>query len=164
MPDPNTANLFGEESSQPPPARPDSATSQAAAERVAPTAGTRRATVLNALAEIGPATDHEVAAYLGWIRDSVGPRRGELVKHGLVVAAGIGTSPSGNPANRWRVVDQQDVVGDDLYAGPKWDDLRRPSWLTKRAFDRLIEQAIAAAGGDLRRALAQVAKDLEALR
>ncbi len=88
------------------------------------------------------------------------------------MAAGIGTSPSGNPANRWRVVDQhdvvvvdqQDVVGDDLHAGPKWDDLRRPSWLTRRAFDRLIEEAIAAAGGDLRRALDQVAKDLEALR
>lgn len=160
----STVDLWGQEPSQPPPARPDSATSQAAAERIAPTVGTRRATVLSALAEIGPATDYEVAAYLGWIRDSVGPRRDELVKHGLVVAAGIGTSPSGNPATRWRVVDQHHVGGDDLDAGPKWDDLRRPSWLTRRAFDRLIEQAIAAAGGDLRRALAQVAKDLEALR
>lgn len=169
---PSAVDLWGQETSQPPPARPDSATSQAAAERVAPTAGARRATVLSALAAIGPATDHEVAAYLGWIRDSVGPRRYELVKRGLVVAAGIGNSPSGNKATTWRVVDQQDVVvvdqqdvvGDDLYTGPRWDDLRRPSWLTKSAFDRLIEQTIAAAGGDVRRALAQVARDLEALR
>ncbi len=163
MAQPNAVDLWGQEPSQPPPTRPDSATSQAAAERVAPTAGTRRATVLSALAAIGPATDHEVAAYLGWIRDSVGPRRNELVKHGLVVAAGIGTSPSGNPATGGD--DLLDVGGDDLLdAGPKWDDLRRPSWLTRRAFDRLIQQAIAAAGGDVRQALEQVAKDLEALR
>jgi DNA-binding MarR family transcriptional regulator len=48
----------------------------------------RQAEVLSAIEEIGPCTDMEIAAHLGWEINRVTGRRGELVEKGLVVKAG----------------------------------------------------------------------------
>ncbi len=157
-------DLFGERPLQ----RPASAPSQAAAAKVSPTVSYRRAIVLAGFREIGPATDYEVAEHLGWIRDSVGPRRHELVKAGVIVSVGIGRSPSGIRATLWTLaseqVDQEPSVATEGSLTPEWDDLRRPAWMTRRAFDALIQQALDASGGNVQAAFKRVAADLEALR
>lgn len=84
--------------------RSDPETSHAAARRVAPKAQRDRDRVLAVLRVGGPMTDFEIAAALRGQQTSLGVRRGELVKAGLVEWAGTHRpSPSGSPARVWRV-------------------------------------------------------------
>lgn len=83
----------------------DPATSREAAKRAAPNAETHRGLALRTLRAAGPGgmTDFELAALVGIQQTSIGKRRGELVKQGLVVNAGFTRpSPSGSPATVWR--------------------------------------------------------------
>ena len=82
----------------------DPVTSHEAARSVAPRAGTDRAKVLQTLLDAGqPITDFKLAELLGRAQTSVGVRRGELTRQGLVEAAGIGTSPSQSKCITWRL-------------------------------------------------------------
>lgn len=151
-----------------PPHRHDSATSRRAAEVVAERVPGLRVLVFNAFDELGPATDHEVAEFLGIHSDSIRPRRRELVQAGEVVSAGIGTSPSGHKATLWA------LAGDPRIPHPEGPaesaDLlakihaRRPTWLGDRQLRSLIADALTACGGDQRAALRRVLRDVELLR
>lgn len=84
----------------------DPTTSHAAAEHAALKAGTNRAIALRALAEAGSQglTDFELARVTSIQQTSIGKRRGELARIGLVESAGITRpSPSGSPAIVWRI-------------------------------------------------------------
>jgi hypothetical protein len=84
----------------------DPDTSHEAASRVAPKASTDRLRVLHCLQDAGAQgkTDFELAEELGGLQTSLGVRRGELVKLGLVENSGTRrNSPSGSPAIVWRV-------------------------------------------------------------
>lgn len=82
----------------------DPATSHQAAARARHTAEDDRQLVLTILREHGPLTDFEIAELAGRQQTSLGVRRGELVKVGLVEYAGITRpSPSGSPARVWRI-------------------------------------------------------------
>jgi|GEM_PF-2428304 len=87
----------------------DPATSHMAAERAALTASKSRMLVLRLLSE-RPMTDFELAAASGKAQTSIGVRRGECAKHGLVEKALDGRgeevtrpSPSGSDALVWQV-------------------------------------------------------------
>ena len=89
-----------------PPAQP-TRTSRAAADAIAPVAGTLRALVLDWLRAHGPATDEEIQGALGMDPSTERPRRGELVKAGKVRASGLfGQTRTGRQAIRWEVVGQ----------------------------------------------------------
>ena len=61
-----------------------------------------RARVLELLAEAGPLTDEQIADRLGMEPNTVRPRRGELVRDGLVVAVDDqGRTRTGSKATRW---------------------------------------------------------------
>lgn len=81
-------------------------TSHEAARRAKPKAETNRALALKALRAAGPAglTDFQLAEVTGVQQTSIGKRRGELVKAGLVekVPGVRRPSPSGSPAQVWR--------------------------------------------------------------
>jgi hypothetical protein len=81
-----------------------SATSRAAAEAIAPAAGTLRATVLAYLVrcEESGATDEEMQTAIGMAQNTQRPRRGELVRAGFVRDSGK-TRPtrSGRNASVW---------------------------------------------------------------
>lgn len=84
----------------------DPDTSHLAAERVSSKAPADRQRVLACLQDAGAygLTDHELAAELGGLQTSLGVRRGELVKLGLVENSGARRkSPSGSPAIVWRI-------------------------------------------------------------
>jgi hypothetical protein len=86
--------------------RTDPATSHQAAAHAAATAGTHRARALDALRHAGDRglTDFELAAVTRLQQTSIGKRRGELVRLGLVVSTGTTRpAPSGSPAIVWRV-------------------------------------------------------------
>ncbi len=162
MPNPSSINLFGEESSQPPSQR-DSATSRKAVEVVAPRARALRAQVLETLRH--PATDDEGAERLGISPNTWRPRRVELVRRGDVVRVGTGSSAAGNPAAIWQARARTTNPSEEGISAAAWEAaLERPSWMSQAQHRRLIQDAVTANHGDLRRALAQVAKDLEALR
>lgn len=84
------------------PAQAHSATSRAAAARQTPAkAGTDRARILAAL-EAGPLTDEQIADTTGIEANTVRPRRGELVRDGLVVRVDDeGRTRTGSRATRW---------------------------------------------------------------
>lgn len=71
----------------PPPAQQHSATSIAAAEAIAPKAGTLRFKVLMAIREAGAdgLTDEQLQEVLDMNPSTVRPRRGELVKAGWII-------------------------------------------------------------------------------
>lgn len=82
--------------------RTDPATSHQAADRAAGHAQADRERVLALLAERGPLTDFELAALTGRKQTSIGVRRGELVKAGLVREYDrTGISDTGSPCIRW---------------------------------------------------------------
>jgi len=85
------------------PAQPHSATSRAAAGRQTPEKrDTDRQRILDALERLGPLTDEEIAAAAGLLDNTVRPRRGELVRDGLVVAVDeLGKTRAGKRATRW---------------------------------------------------------------
>ena len=60
-----------------------------------------RQTILFALEENGPMTDEELVACTGIGANTVRPRRVELVRDGLVKAAGEGRTLSGKRAVKW---------------------------------------------------------------
>jgi hypothetical protein len=85
----------------------DPSTSWQAAEIAEINAGTNRALALEALRAAGAAglTDFQLAEITGVQQTSIGKRRGELVRMGLVVGTGeTRPSPSGSPALVWRAV------------------------------------------------------------
>lgn len=87
-----------------PPAQRHSATSVAAAQAIAPTAGTMRQLVLDWLRAHGPATDEQIIAGTGLAPSTARPRRIELVQSGLVVDSGTKIkTKSGRAAVAWRV-------------------------------------------------------------
>lgn len=84
----------------------DPQTAHQAAEHAAMRAGTMRALALRELAAAGDRglTDFELAHRTRSQQTSIGKRRGELVRMGLVESAGsTRPSPSGSPAMVWRV-------------------------------------------------------------
>lgn len=84
--------------------RSDPETSHQAAERASSGASTNRALALEALRKAGRAglTDFELASLTGIAQTSIGVRRGELVRQGLVAATPMRRpSPSGSPAIVW---------------------------------------------------------------
>lgn len=85
--------------------RTDPPTAHDAARFAAPRAGTNRYKALAALTDAGPVglTDFELADRTGIAQTSIGVRRGELTKVGMVVALGDTTrlAPSGTPAQVW---------------------------------------------------------------
>ncbi len=160
----SSLNLFGEEHSLPPFQR-SSATSRAAAEVVASSAPTQRVRVLENLRV--PATDDEGASRLDMSLNSYRARRVELFKAGLVVRVGTGKSAGGNPAAIWQATSATRARREEPGLPPElWQAAvdRRPSWMSKRQHQELITEALAANRGDVRRALEQVADDLEKLR
>lgn len=64
--------------------------------------GPKQKTVLEALEEIAPATDKQLAEHLGWPINTVTPRRGELYKKGKVIEAYVQRDTSGRPATFWK--------------------------------------------------------------
>lgn len=89
---------------QPTARRTDPWTSHEAARRASKGAKSNRMAALIALREHGPLTDFELAEITGVAQTSIGVRRGELVKAGLVekVPGVRRPSPSGSPAQVWR--------------------------------------------------------------
>lgn len=80
----------------------DPETSHEAAAGVRHRAEDDRRLVLRILRTHGPLTDFEVAAITGRLQTSLGVRRGELCKAGLVAFAGYTRpSPSGSSARVW---------------------------------------------------------------
>lgn len=65
--------------------------------------GARQREVLNAIRELGAATDKEIARFLGWEINRITPRRGELVAAGLVKERGV-VEQNGRKAITWSVV------------------------------------------------------------
>lgn len=98
-----TLELFDEPA---PPYQPHSATSRAAAERIAPMIGTKRAAVLEHIQECGAigATDEEMQRRMPMPPNTQRPRRIELVEMEFVKASGT-TRPtiSGDCAVVWVV-------------------------------------------------------------
>lgn len=85
------------------PYQPHSATSEIAALRMAPNAGTLRAKVLDFIRQHGAVTDEQIANGLSMNPSTERPRRIELVAGGLVEQApGNGTTAAGRPAALWR--------------------------------------------------------------
>ena len=84
---------------------PAASPSQAAAARQTPAKVTGdRARVLKLLAEAGPLTDEQIAERLGMGPNTVRPRRGELVRAGMVRAVDdAGRTRTGSKATRWGV-------------------------------------------------------------
>lgn len=65
--------------------------------------GKRQAEVLNAIQEIGPCTDVEIAGALGWPINRITPRRGELLAANLIEECGTKRGPTGRSATVWRI-------------------------------------------------------------
>jgi len=74
---------------------------EAAASQSPAKKGGDKARILEVLAA-GPLTDEEIAAAAGLLDNTVRPRRGELVRDGLVVAVDdLGKTRAGKRATRW---------------------------------------------------------------
>lgn len=86
-----------------PPAAPCAPSREAAASQTPAKRGGDKARILEVLAA-GPMTDEEIAAAAGLLDNTVRPRRGELVRDGLVVAVDeLGRTRAGKRATRWGV-------------------------------------------------------------
>lgn len=84
--------------------------SVAAADAIEPTAATLRGQVYALLRAKGPLTDEEIQEYLHLGGSTERPRRVELVKLGLVVRWGVGTTRAGRSAATWKaVIPSQDL-------------------------------------------------------
>ena len=87
-----------------------SATSKAAAVAIEPVAGTQRALILSEICIAGKRgrTDSDLQAMCLLSGDSVRPRRGELLKAGLIVDSGrTRKTPKGRDAVVWVAVEHQ---------------------------------------------------------
>ncbi len=161
----STVGLFGEENPLPPFAH-DDPYSRRASEVVRPSRGTQRALVIDAVDV--PRTDDEIARHTGLSPNSARPRRKELVEAGLIVRVGTGRSDAGNPCSLWGAATHAKAAQADEPGIPSdlWQAAvdRRPAWMSKAQHQKLIQQALAANGGNVRRALEQVGRDLAALR
>ena len=67
----------------------------------------RQQQLASVLAELGEASDQDLAMRLGWPINCVTPRRGELVELGVIVRADVRKGPTGRPVSVWRPVDRQ---------------------------------------------------------
>lgn len=82
----------------------DSPSAEARARQTPAKVGGDRARILELLAEAGPLTDEQIAERLGMEANTVRPRRGELVKAGMVRAVDEeGRTRTGSKATRWGV-------------------------------------------------------------
>jgi len=87
-----------------PPAAPCTPSREAAASQTPAKLATDRQRILDALERLGPLTDEQIGKATGIGANTVRPRRVELVRDGLVVAADQdGVTQSGNRATRWGV-------------------------------------------------------------
>lgn len=64
--------------------------------------GPRQKLVLEALEEISPANDKQIAEHLRWPINTVTPRRGELLKKQKIVEAYVGSDISGRKTTFWK--------------------------------------------------------------
>jgi hypothetical protein len=72
----------------------------------------RQRQVMDAIADLGEASDLEISGELHWPINCVTPRRGELVEIGLVVKSREKLGPSGRMCSVWRpAVRQLDLFG-----------------------------------------------------
>ncbi len=140
-----------------------SATSRLAAEIVAPSTGTTRAKVIDCLRT--PGTDDDLPERTGLSLNTARARRVEAVKAGLVVRVGTGRSAAGNAASLWQTTEAV-ASSQGSGAASTWDAAvrNRPSWMSPKQHRALIAQAVEAHPRNLKAALEQVARDLEALR
>lgn len=67
----------------------------------------RQQDVLDALFELGEASDQQIAERLGWTINRVTGRRGELVEAGLVMRGRIVDGPLRRKVSTWRPVPKQ---------------------------------------------------------
>ena len=68
--------------------------------------GTKQEIVYNEIERIGPATDKQIAGSLNFQINSVTPRRGELVKMGIIEKKGIFFNEKTNrPETLWGVLE-----------------------------------------------------------
>lgn len=76
----------------------------------------RQQDVIDALRDLNEASDQRIAAWLGWSINRVTPRRGELVKLGLVARARIEPDPiTQRDVSIWRLEPTQpDLFGRGL--------------------------------------------------
>jgi hypothetical protein len=94
--------------------------------------------VYDAFVTFGPMTDDELAANSAIKKGTSSPRRGELVKLGLIEAVGRVDTPSGSKATKWALVPQERVAEARSKAsnqGPR----RRP--VTRLPLDTRLELA-----------------------
>lgn len=69
---------------------------------VRPKLGRNQSIVLDALGDIYPASDKELASHLKWPINSITPRRGELVTKKQVVVAYVAKDRSGRTVTFWK--------------------------------------------------------------
>lgn len=69
----------------------------------------RRRDVLDAIIDLGKATNEDIAEHLSWKLNRVTGRTTELHKMGFVEVAGIGRSRAGNSSKLWRSSDPNDL-------------------------------------------------------
>ncbi len=78
-------------------------TSIVAYHKIKPELGARQQTVLDALSELGRASNQDLADYLRWEINKITPRSNELVKMGKMEADGIKMGRFGHSVKVWKV-------------------------------------------------------------
>ena len=87
-----------------PPAAPCATSREAAASQTPAKTTGDRLRIVEVLERLGPLTDEDIAAHTQMGLNTVRPRRGELVKAGMVVAVDeLGRTGAGKRATRWGV-------------------------------------------------------------
>lgn len=76
-------------------------------ENVKPSLNKKQKLVLEALEEIQPANNKQIAEHLGWPINTITPRVGELRKKQQVVPAYIARDISGRKCTYWKPVDSE---------------------------------------------------------
>lgn len=74
--------------------------------------GNNQKIVLEAIQELAPCNDKQIAEHLGWPINSVTPRRGELFKKDRIVEAYIAKDFTGRSCTYWKPTVTEREVGD----------------------------------------------------
>jgi hypothetical protein len=104
-PDPLQIDVF-EPPRQTAPYQPHSRTSRAAAREIQASLNGLQLQVLKLIARAGPVPDERIQEWLGMNPSTERPRRIELVRLGMVAAAGSCTVRSGRTATAWAITDR----------------------------------------------------------
>jgi len=88
-------------------------TSKEALEAIRPAITGRRRVVLNAIKELGEATNETIANYLQWPINRVTGRVTELHEFGYVKSDRSGINNTGHKAKIWSLTDMQDPVEEE---------------------------------------------------